>query len=533
MSALDTTTNTFGNLANTGTQKAAINAADTVSTLARNGNSVNTVLQKNGPLQQNERLYSARSRYASVSSQPSGGSNVLEARGQWAFMKLLTSQKQLSEYINGSTPRQLSPGSQSLLGQGGVVAGMADTSGTNNPPGYDKFLLTDVSCTLNEKTQISEVFGDNEVVYYFGKSPMLFNIGGLLIDSIDNDWFVTWLKLYSDFLRGTQTAQNYELIKLVLPNMVLTGTIMNFSWHQTSTRDVDIPFSFQFVAKKIEPLPAVKDGMVMTNRLAYVDFAKAGNFVSTKQINSLKNQLSNLSSVIQDPTSSLRDKANALSGIGSNLGGSFGSSTSANKGFLSGFQATIDGWNSSSKNFFNSIQSSALFQSVTSSLNGIRTNLFSPIYGVISSLMKLVSNTYNSAVKTVLGFITPVRNLLRDITNLSQQAISLVNLVNNSITNFGRVIVGQVRGLNTDFNNAIKSLSKAAGTVATAPITAAHAVSQMFSEGYLTTSAPFLKVTPTLSFTKPRLNLIPNAPTSKIPLITGVSQYTTTLANTL
>ena len=83
----------------------------------------------------------------------------------------------------------------------------------------------------------------NEVIYYFGRQPLIFNLTGVLIDSADNNWFVDWVKLYSEFFRGTQTAKNYELIKIVLPNMIITGTISAFSWQQDSSRDTDIPFS--------------------------------------------------------------------------------------------------------------------------------------------------------------------------------------------------------------------------------------------------------------------------------------------------
>jgi hypothetical protein len=232
----------------------------------------------------------------------------------------------------------------------------------------------------------------------------------------------------------------------VLPNMAITGTISGFSWSQDSNRDVDIPFSFQFIAKVVEPIPAMSDGMPTSNNLQYVDFRQVSQFVSQSSINSLKNQVSNASSIIQSPTSSLKQKGAALSTIGSGVGGTFGSFLESSKDSIKGFQKTVDGWTSSENSFFNGVKTSALFQTVTSSLNGIRTNLFSPIYGVLSSLTKLVSNTFNSATSIFNAVIQPVRNMLRDITNISKKAIALVNLVNTSITGFGRYVNGQLKG---------------------------------------------------------------------------------------
>jgi hypothetical protein len=409
---------------------------------------------------------------------------------------------------------------------------MADATG-NKKSGYDKFLLTGVSCNMSEKVQISEVFGDNEVVYYFGHQPMIFNINGMLVDSVDNDWLTTFLQMYSDFLRGSQTAKNYELIRLVLPNMILTGTISGFSWSQEASRDTDIPFNLQFIAKVIEPVPTLREGMVLSNGLSNVDFSQAYKLTSQKSINSLRGQMTNLTNVIQNPLSTLKDKAAALSELGTGLGGTFDSFLNASRGTLDSFQSTVEGWDKTSKSTINGLRNSAMFQTVTSSLNGIRTNLFSPIYGILSSLTKLVSNTLNAANSLVNSVITPVRNILRDITNISLKAKALVNLVNSSITAFGRNVTGQLKGVEEDYKTAIKSLKQASGAVGTAPKSVAHAISNMFGSGLLNTSTPFLKTTPKLTFNSPALTLTYTTPVSKISLLKGVIGYTSAKANVL
>ena len=136
-----------------------------------------------------------------------------------------------------------------------VSAELDQLLSTSEKQGFTKFFLTGISTQYNEKTQILTTFGDNEVVYYFGKQPMMFNLTGLIFDSMENDWFSKFITLYQQVLRGTMLAKNFALVELVLPNMKLVGTISGLSHQQDSTRDTDVQFSMQFVAKEVEPLP--------------------------------------------------------------------------------------------------------------------------------------------------------------------------------------------------------------------------------------------------------------------------------------
>ena len=506
-----------------------------VSDLAANGNVVSTIFQpftKPAVGNVNERLYLTRARYGATYLNESGGKNLEGSRGQWAYIKLLTSQKQFLEYTGNTSSRDVTY--KDLLGPEGPVAFMSDPTNTNTKPGYDRFLLTGVSCSMNEKVQISEVFGDSEVVYYFGREPLIFNLSGVLVDSADNLWFTDWLKLYSDFLRGSQTARNYELIKIVLPNMAITGTISGFSWQQDSNRDVDIGFSFQFIAKVVEPLPVAgsKENMI-SNKVSKVNFATVAKLIPQSQINSLKNQIGGLTSIIQNPSSSLKDKSDAMSKIGSGLGGTFDSFLASSGSSISSFQKTIDGWTKSSVSAVNSIKSTSMFQTVTSSLNGIRTNLFSPIYGVLSSLTKLVTNVFGAATSVFNALVTPVRNILRDITNISNQAVALVNTVNSAIKGFGRNISGQLKGVSSDYQAAIKALNRAAGAIGSAPRSVAHTIADMFSNGVVTSGAPFLANTPKLTFTRPTLSSGGSIPKTKVALLQSVAVYSSSTANVL
>jgi hypothetical protein len=530
-------TNPFSAAIDTPGAAAMSQAASAIGDLARNPDGKG-LIRADGTIIQTERLLTARARYGKEALLTGETGD----RGSPAYIKLLTSQPQYSEYLSGNTKRDVT--FKGLVGPDSLVSKMSNPQEVGWATGYDKFLLTNVSCEMNEKVQISEVFGDSEVVYYFGRHPLIFSISGVLIDSPDNSWFVDWIKLYSDFLRGSQLARNYELVRIVLPNMEITGSISSFGWGQNSARDVDISFSMQFIAKVVTPIDATPDGMVASNELKFVNFSNVAGFSGQEAVNAFKDKVTGLSAVLSNPASSVKDKAAAFEAVGQGLGSSSGSSLIGAKNSINGFQKTIDGWSKSSENAFSAIERSAAFQTVTSSLEGIRTNLFSPIYGVLSSLTKLVSTTFNSANRLFNKLITPVRNILRDITKISQKAIALVNLVNSSIRGLGRNIKGQLKGTVSDFKTAVKTLKKARGTIASMPSSLGQSIGAMFSQGVLAENAPFLRTPTKLTFTSPSLKFTstPDAqpvlslspkPSTKVALLQALGTYTPEGAATL
>jgi hypothetical protein len=126
-------------------------------------------------------------------------------------------------------------------------------SETNKVNRYQKFLLTDVQVSYNEKTQIVSTFGDSEVVYHFGKQPIMVSLSGIVFDSIQHDWFYSFVQMYAKYGRGTALANANQTAIIELPNMTLEGSILSLTHTQNSQRDTDVSFSIQFYAKKITP----------------------------------------------------------------------------------------------------------------------------------------------------------------------------------------------------------------------------------------------------------------------------------------
>lgn len=426
-----------------------------------------------------ERLFTARPRLSpnKATSQTDVWRDSRASRGQHAFIKLLTSNS--SQSTSYATQRGALGGGYAtkLTGDGSPVASMVSK---DTASGYDSFILTSVSCNMSEKLQVTEVFGDNEVAYFFGRQPITFTIGGVLIDSRDNEWFTDWLSMYSAVLRGSQLAQRNQLLRLVLPNMVLTGTIASTSWSQDSSSDVSIPFYFTFLAKRVEPLSVAESDQLAQN---LIDFSKAQDFISQQQIASLKSALSALTGAVKDPSTTVAKLGSAL----------YSSSRSASMAgvidSVKGFKSQVD--NFAATNPFTSWLSgqSSLFNTNSSALNGVRMQLFSPIYGVLTSLTKLVQKTFGDLTKIFTSLTSTVKNILRDIKNIANQAVGLVKLVNSNIKGLGRTIKSEISSTKKLFNSTMKSLGKAAGAIATSPITVLQSTKSMFSTGGLGGSA--------------------------------------------
>lgn len=296
---------------------------------------------------------------------------------------------------------------------------------------YNRFLLTSVDVSYSEKTQIMTTFGDNEVVYYFGKNPVVINVQGMLIDSIFDDWFTNFVKNYQTFLRGTKLAQNFEMLELILPNMKVTGSMMSLNHHQDSARDTDIPFSFQFYAKYIEMLPAL-----LTTGIAATNSGVKAIFTSATR-----------------------------SGLPSNTG------ASSNRGY-------------SEPDWLKGISSN----SVSTGYDIFSKNISSPIASTIASISKIVVTANGDLTKIVSSFTNPVNMVLRDITNISTQATAVANLVTSSVAGLSHLI--STPGIN--LKNTLASLKNTAGVVSRLPEDVSTSFKRNYMTGRIQSSAAIL-----------------------------------------
>lgn len=432
-------------------------------------------LNSRNQIVQTERLLTARSRYNHMNESAGGD------RGTRAYIRLLT-----------DTPSRgnntLNAGLHGLTGQTGsdMIKQQLDEATNPTQPkygGYADFLITNVNASFDEKIQISEVFGDGEVVYYFGRAPIMFNISGVLIDSVDNQWFGAFLEMYAKVFRGTQVARNRDLIKLVLPNMELIGTIVSMNYSQTSERDTDIPFSFTFLAKKVYPMPVTQPGKVLATTYRTVNFDQVANFASQFEINSMKARTASITEAIKNPFATIGEKGALMTSMGSVMDSISGTIGTVSKGFSDAMGSIQNGINGA-LDFVKDV-----FGGISATLNGIRAQFFSPVMGVLSSLTKLVRNVSSKISEVISAFTTPIRDVLRDIQTISNQAIGLVNMVTGTVNG----ITKEIASVDATIARTIASVRNAAGVIMSAPKSVASSVRDLIEVGRLPASAAFLR----------------------------------------
>lgn len=380
-----------------------------------------------GTIPQSERLLTVRPR-----STPLDNKNKYTAdRGPYASIKLLTDKSQ-SEVLSA-----ISTANAATSGQG------LDSVATSllSDGGYTDFLLTNIDVAFNEKIQVNEVFGDSEVVYYFGRSPVQFNFSGLLVDDVDNNWFYRFMVAYWGILRGTQMAKNHQLAQINLPNMTIVGTITGISYQQEASRDTDIRFNMQFLAKSIVPRPVLLPSEMLNNNALLLNLKQAdlpARFQDTAMINNIKRSVSSAQAY---------------------LGSTLGAASSAFSEGIEGFGATVSNAIGSAKAFFD--DSVGGFLSVAS----LRANLIAPVYGVLTTLTKVVKSITGQVLSLFSSGSSLLGTVLADVKAITNEAMSLVNAIEGGIND----IVSQFEKGANDLRRTIQAIKNAAGAIANSP----------------------------------------------------------------
>jgi hypothetical protein len=217
------------------------------------------------------------------------------------------------------------------------------------------------------------------------------------------------------------------------------------------------------------------------------------SFLTQSGITSKKNQLNTLLGTIQNPLSTVKDYAKSLvtpsNIIGSYINPGQSSIGGASIMGLFGKLTSTSGSGSSASTNTTSSGPGNVFSTVSSNLAGIRASLFSPIYGVLSSLTKLIKGVAGTISSVVSSFTTPVKNILRDIRNISNQATGIVNLVNSSI----KGVTNTIRSVDSDLRATLSSLKKTAGVISHAPTTITQNLRDLVNAGSLPATRKFLQ----------------------------------------
>ena len=302
--------------------------------------------------------------------------------------------------------------------------------------GMADFILQSMQLGFNEKAQVIQTFGDAETVYYFGRSPTTISLSGTLIDDIDNDWFVRFISGYNEFLRGTQLAQRFELVKLSTHNATFTGTIMNLSYAQNSNNDAAIQFNCTFLIKTFEYHSSYQYGKELADDVEYQALQSVENQPTLTQSDITK-LLNNARGTDVDARD-VRNKEEALSALGGTLSPSGTYATEIATAFnetLGGITDTITKLSDNINKFANAVEDAT--SSVLNPINDI-IGAVSDFTDAGFSVVRAIDNTIDSVLDPISVVVNNFNNVQRQLKNLRGTITSLPETLSEKVSRFAR-----------------------------------------------------------------------------------------------
>lgn len=350
---------------------------------------------------------------------------------------------------------------------------------------FQNFLLTNVQVSYSEKVQITTTFGDNQVVYYFGKQPVIYNLSGILIDSIKFEWFGKFIALYESTLRGSQLAKNYELIDLLLPNMKVTGSIMSLATNQDSNRDTDISFNMQVLAKSYAPLPMPAGTNSIDPTMAHLDFSQSGVPSLASQVATIYHSTSTHLSIASKVATmyggipGASDFLNSMGGISlgvNGVGGTIGGGVNGEIGNAIG--NTLGGHSGLPSGIANGLSSISLFAA----------SAFSPVYGILASITNIVQVGGGDLTSLLSQFTSPINGILQTINSVSGQAIALGAAVDSEVQQIMNVPIQ----LENNIASTLQGVTNAVGAITRIPHTVSQAFASLVTQGRVSSDSAIL-----------------------------------------
>jgi hypothetical protein len=113
-------------------------------------------------------------------------------------------------------------------------------------PRFTKFMLTAVQEGHNERAQIVETFGDF-YAFFFGERPPIYNFTGMLLNTVNVNWYGDFKLYYDKYLRGTKAVENQARIRMAYQGTSLEGYILNTNRSIVAEPQSGVSFNFQLL----------------------------------------------------------------------------------------------------------------------------------------------------------------------------------------------------------------------------------------------------------------------------------------------
>lgn len=109
---------------------------------------------------------------------------------------------------------------------------------------YSNFFVMGIQEQRQEKQQIVETFGD-DYIFFFGESPRMLTVSGMLLNTADFNWRAEWWENYERFFRGTKLVEMGARLYLIFEDVMVEGYIVGAQSQEDSQNPQVIQFNFQ------------------------------------------------------------------------------------------------------------------------------------------------------------------------------------------------------------------------------------------------------------------------------------------------
>jgi hypothetical protein len=204
---------------------------------------------------------------------------------------------QFLQQIKSTSPEALN---YALALAGGSIGNKSAWRNNRKNPygrGYIDFLLETAQETLQENAQVVNVLSDNYISYFFGTMPPVFRYSGWLLNSVQDDWRMSFLLMYQHITRGTQMARHRATVTFAYDSIIVTGVMMNLTQVLSAPMELAARFSFDFLVKRYDVIPP---RMGPTSGQRYPTRVKEDDFADTITDNPRRTERS-IADTIMDP----------------------------------------------------------------------------------------------------------------------------------------------------------------------------------------------------------------------------------------
>ena len=161
---------------------------------------------------------------------------------------------------------------------GGILEGEGSVAKTSN---YTNFFIQTVAEERQEKQQIVDTFGD-AFIFFFGESPRIFHVSGVLLNTLDFNWRNEFWANYERYFRGTRLVEQNARLYLIYDDIIIEGYMIGATAQDDANRPHLIQFNFSMFVTGYSTIsalgdpnfPAPDDSMDYTKTSSYADAIK-------------------------------------------------------------------------------------------------------------------------------------------------------------------------------------------------------------------------------------------------------------------